>query len=135
MADSDRLPLSEAERALLKVLWEQGPVPARDLVSQFEDSDHNWSRSTVLTLLRRLETKGYVASDRSQFAFVYRAAVSREELMHQRVVELASELSDGRPLPLVMAFAEQYSFSEQEIRQFRELVDRLSEQSANGGAP
>ena len=58
-----------------------------------------------------LEKKGYVESDKSQFAFVFRALVSREDVMRSRMNDLAGELCDGDvsvhwfwPLPSAIAF-------------------------------
>jgi predicted transcriptional regulator len=66
-----------------------------------------------------------VASDRSQFAFVFRAAVSREDVMHQRLTEVAQELSAGEAAPLVLAFAERHRFTAAEIQRFRQMIDQM----------
>ena len=57
------------------------------------DQGQKWTRSTVITLLQRLEKKGYVESDKSQYAFVFRALVSRED-----VIAIADERSGGRTM-------------------------------------
>jgi len=76
MAESERLPMSDAEQEVLKVLWDYGPLGVKYLVSKFTEAGQEWSRSTVIMLLQRLEKKGYVQCDKSQFAFVFEAAVS-----------------------------------------------------------
>ncbi|MCI0378208.1 MAG: BlaI/MecI/CopY family transcriptional regulator [Gemmataceae bacterium] len=125
MAEPQRQPMSEAERAVLKVLWDHGPLPVREVLERLTEQGHEWSRSTVITLLQRLEKKGYVESDKSQFAFVFRAAVSREVVMHARMADLAGELCDGEALPLVLAFAERHRFSPEELARFRRMIDAL----------
>src|SRR5262245_39897691 len=100
MVDNSRPAVSDAEREVLKVLWEHGPKTVREVLEWFAGRGQEWTRSTVITLLQRLEKKGYVTSDKSQFAFVFRAAVSRDEVMHQRIAELADELSQGDAVPL-----------------------------------
>src|SRR5689334_15181893 len=97
---SDRPLMSDAEREVLKVLWDRGPLTVRDVLARLTEQGQEWTRSTVITLLQRLEKKGYVDSDKSGFAFLFRARLTREEVMHSRIVELADELSDGEPLPL-----------------------------------
>lgn len=125
MADPERLAMSDAEREVLKVLWDHGPLAVRDVLVKLEKRGQEWSRTTVITLLQRLETKGYVESDRSQFAFVFRAVVTREEEMHARMADLAGKLCDGDALPLVLAFAERHKFSPEEIARFRKMIDQL----------
>jgi predicted transcriptional regulator len=117
--------LSDAEREVLKVLWEQGPLGVRDVLCQLTESGQDWTRSTVVTLLHRLEAKGYIESDRSQYAFVYRPLVSREDVMHARIQDVASELADGEPIPLMLAFAERHKFSDAELARLQQMLDEL----------
>lgn len=133
MADTQRPAISDAELAVLKTLWDHGPQTVRDVAELAAREGQAWTRSTVITLLQRLEKKGYVGSDRSQFAFVFRAVVSREEVMHARLVELAGELCDGEALPLVLAFAEQHRFSAEEIARFRKMIDKLESRRGKRG--
>jgi BlaI family penicillinase repressor len=130
MADEQRLPMSDAERQVLKVLWDHGPLLVRDVLEHLTAQGQEWSRSTVITLLQRLEKKGYVESDKSQFAFIFRAVVSREEVVHERMTDLAVELCDGEALPLVLAFAERHRFSPEDLARFRKMIDGLD---AKGG--
>ena len=102
-AEPERLPMSDAEQAVMKVLWDRGPMGVKDVLGAFTEAGQEWSRSTVITLLQRLEKKGYVSCDKSQHAFVFEPAVSREDEMRARMNDLASELCDGEPLPLVLA--------------------------------
>jgi BlaI family penicillinase repressor len=125
MSENVRPAMSDAERAVLKTLWDHGPAPVRDVWRRLEEQGQGWTRSTVITLLQRLEKKGYVASDTSGHAFVFRAAVSREEVVQERVAELAAELTDGEALPLVLAFARQSKFTPSEIEEFRRTIDEL----------
>lgn len=134
MAEEPRLPMSDAEREVLKVLWDHGPLPVRDVLQHLADQGKDWSRTTVITLLQRLEKKGYVKSDRSQFAFIFRAVVSREDVMHERLTNLAGELCDGEALPLVLAFAQRHRFSPDELARFRKMIEGLeSKRGKRGG--
>jgi predicted transcriptional regulator len=133
MADSERLPMSDAEREVLKVLWDHGPQAVRDVISLLGERGQEWSRTTVITLLQRLETKGYVGSDKSQFAYVFRAIVSREDEMHARMSDLAGKLCDGDALPLVLAFAQRHKFSAEELTRFRQMIDQLENKPPKRG--
>jgi predicted transcriptional regulator len=126
--------MSDAERAVLKVLWEHGAKTVREVVELLAAAGQQWSRSTVITLLQRLEKKGYVDSDKSQFAFVFRAVVSHGEVVHSRMVELAEELCDGEALPLVLAFASRHRFSPEDMARFRQMIDQLDAKRGRRGA-
>ena len=120
-----RPPISDAERAVLKILWDLDHGTVREIHEALSKTGHEWNRSTVITLLQRLEKKRYVVSDKSGFAFVFRAAVSREDVLHQRMTVLAQELSDGEAAPLVLAFAKRHKFTDEEIEQFRKALDSM----------
>ncbi|GLZ80065.1 transcriptional regulator [Actinorhabdospora filicis] len=70
--------LGELERAVMEVLWTAGrPVTARAVVDSLPD--RSLAATTVLTVLSRLEAKGFVARDRNGRAHHYRAVAGREE--------------------------------------------------------
>lgn len=120
-----RPPISDAEREVLDVLWGHGPGGVRDVLDRLSTHGPRWSRSTVITLLQRLEKKGYVASDRGGFAFTFRAAVTRDELAQQRLQELADEIYGGHAAPLLLAFARRQRFAPGELEELRRLIDEL----------
>ena len=141
MSEPPRPPVSDAEREILQVLWQFGPAGVREVQERLAA---DWQRSTVITLLQRLEAKGYVDSDKSGHAFVFRAVVSRDELVHQKMRELADEFCGGRAAPLLLSFAQRQRFSPEEVAELRRLIDDLasktekrvtrSKDSSRGGA-
>jgi predicted transcriptional regulator len=134
MTEAERPAMSDAEREVLKVLWEHGPLGVRNVLARLVDQGQQWSRSTVITLLQRLEKKGYVGSDKSRFAFVFRALVSREDVISARLNDLAGELCDGEALPLVLAFAERHRFTAAELARFRGMIDQLEAKRGKRGS-
>jgi predicted transcriptional regulator len=129
---STQPPISETEQAVLKVLWDRGPGTVREVLAALAEQGHSWAYTTVQTLLTRLMGKGYVAADRTGPAHVYRAAVSRGELLQQRLTDLADTFCEGTTSPLMMALVEGGEFTPAEIARFRQLLDRLEAESARG---
>ena len=122
-------PISEAEREVMKTLWELGRATVREIRQHLEAGGTAWAHTTVNTLLSRMEQKGLVERDSSGFAHVYTPAASRQDLVQQRLVDLADEYCDGQSVPLMLALVENQKFTESEIEQFRQLVDRLEASS------
>jgi BlaI family transcriptional regulator, penicillinase repressor len=75
---------SEAELQVLKILWDQGTATVRELQQLLRKRRRRWAYNTVLTLLSRLREKGYVASDKQGTAYLFRATVSRDEMLRQK---------------------------------------------------
>jgi predicted transcriptional regulator len=117
--------ISRTELDVLKAIWEHGPGTVREINTCLRKGGRRWAYTTVLTLLQRLEAKGYVASDKTGLAHVFRALLSRDRLLRQRLKDLANQLCEGTPAPLVLALVENQHFSANEIEQFRRLLDRL----------
>ena len=126
MSTEPLTPVSEAELCVLRMLWEHGPSSVRELHHAVRDAGQDWARTTVITLLQRLETKGYVATDKSGHAFRYRPAISRDEMLHLRMSELADELCDGQWAPLLLTFAERGRLAPEDVADLQQLVDDLS---------
>lgn len=120
-----RDPVSPTELEVLKVLWERDRATVRELHLELGERGRSWAYTTVLTLLQRLESKGYVASEKEGIALVFRPAVSRDRLLRHRLRELAAELTGGAASPLLHALVEQERFTRDEIEGFRRLLDEI----------
>ena len=118
---ADRPGLSEAEMEVLKTLWAHGPGTVRRINELL--AGRRWAYTTVLTLLQRLVAKGYVAREAAGVAHVFRAAVTREEVLERRLKETADELCDGSAAPLLLALVQGNTFSPEELARFRRLLD------------
>jgi predicted transcriptional regulator len=116
--------VSQSELAILKVLWDAGPSTVREAVAKLSQE---WAYTTVQTLLNRLADKQCVVVDRSAVPHVYRAAVSREELVQHRLRDVAADLCEGASSPLVLALVRDERFSRKDIAHFRALLDDLEE--------
>ena len=70
---ANRPGLSDAERDVLKVLWDHGPRTVREINEVLKKRGRRWAYTTVATLLQRLAAKQYIASDPRAVPHVYRA--------------------------------------------------------------
>jgi len=120
--------LSASEREVLKVLWDHGPRTTREINEVLEQQGRQWAYTTVATLLQRLAQKKYAASDPSAVPHVYRALVSRDELLDRRLKDAADEFCDGRAAPLVLALVQGNQFSVEEVARLRRLLDQAAAQ-------
>ena len=82
--------LGDAELGALKTLWDHGPATVREVLSHLHDSGRRVAYTTVQTLLTRLEQKGYVTSNKSELAYVYRAKLTRDRVTRSRLKTLVN---------------------------------------------
>ncbi len=123
---ADRPPPSEQELEVLKVLWDEGPATVRVVGDALDGRGRRWGYTTVQTYLNRLRAKGHVASEAGPgaLAHVYRAASTRDDLLRSRLQDLADQLCEGAPTPLVLSLVEGHRFSDEEIARLRAVLDR-----------
>lgn len=127
--------LSEAEREVLKVLWDHGPGTVRTINDELRRRGRRWAYTTVATLLQRLAAKRFLVSDPSAIPHVYRATVSRDELLERRLKDAADELCDGQAVPLVLALVQGNRFSPEELARLRRMLDLVAGRPAPKSKP
>jgi predicted transcriptional regulator len=123
--DARQSPISEAEREVIKALWDQGPCTVRAVNAALAQQGRRWAYTTVQTLLQRLESKGYVRCDKGGPAHVFTAAVTREQLLTRRLRDLADQFCDGTASPLLLRLVEDGDLTAEDVQQLRRLLDRL----------
>ena len=117
--------ITDAERAVLEKLWEQGPATIRQLADLLDPKGRQAHYATVQKLLERLESKRCVACDRSGAVNVFRATVDRDMLVGRRLQALAEELCGGSWTPLLMHLVQQRRLSAKDRQTLRNLIDQL----------
>lgn len=117
--------LGDAELQVLRALWDSGPATVREVLNRLHASGRRVAYTTVLTFLTRLEQKGFVRSDKSDMAYVYRAAVSRAQVTRSRLKTVMDTLFDGEAAPLVLQLMKTERFSAEEVAALQQHIDRL----------
>src|SRR5262245_34195614 len=121
---ADRPTATDAELAILKLLWESEPLSAREIREQLYPQGTPSDHATVQKLLQRLEQKKMVSRDRRSFAHSFRATVTREELAGEQLEALASKLTDGSLVPFILHAVGAKSLSAEERNEIRRILDR-----------
>ena len=124
MAEQKPERISEAEHAVMEVLWQDSPLTAQD-VAERVDPERGWSAATVKTLLGRLLAKRAVAHEVDGRRYLYRPAVEREEYVSGESRRLIDRLFGGKLTPLVAHLAERDEISAQDIAEIEALLKAL----------
>ncbi len=114
--------LTDAELRLMEVLWRQPDATVNDVVAGAGAPPLSYS--TVLTTLRILERKGYLAHEEVNRAYVYRPLVARDEAASKDVGHVLERFFSGKPLDLALRLVEHDRPSHDELRRLRALIER-----------
>jgi BlaI family transcriptional regulator, penicillinase repressor len=116
--------ISDAEQAVMEVLWADAPLTAADVAARV-DPARQWSERTVKTLLGRLLGKGVLAHEADGRRYLYRPTVARADYVATESRKLVDRLFGGRAAPLVAHLAEQEAFTAQDISEIEALLKAL----------
>jgi predicted transcriptional regulator len=119
--------VTDAELAVLRVLWDDGPRPVRGIADALAARGTPAQAATVQKLLERLEDKGWVARDRSGPVQLFRATADRDDLIGRRLRGIAEELCEGSMTPLLSHLVQSQKLSAADRKALRDLIDRLGE--------
>jgi BlaI family transcriptional regulator, penicillinase repressor len=119
---------TEAELAILRVLWQRGPCTVRDVHEELA-RDTGIGYTTALKLLQIMHEKELVARDESERAHVYRARRSKEQTQGQLVRDLVNRAFDGSASELVVSLLGSKLASGDELTEIRRLLDEVRPQN------
>src|SRR5262249_7201221 len=125
--------LGTAELEVLRALWDGGPATVRQVMNYLHERGRTVAYTTVLTFLTRLEQKGYVCSDKSGLAYVYRATLTRDRVTRSRLRTLLEQLYDGAAGQLALQLIRTERFSADEIEELHKLINRLDAKNKRAG--
>ncbi len=100
--------MSDAQWAVMKVIWQRGPVALGDIYDRLTDQQ-SWAYSTVKTLVRRMAARGRLDCQRVGSSLLYRAAVPKAKAVRSPVAEFSDRVLDGVPSAFVAYYAERKS--------------------------
>ena len=128
MAREKRSQPTDAEVAILQVLWAEGPSTVRAVQNVLE-KERGTQYTTTLKLMQIMLEKGLVSRDESGHAHIYRAAVTRNKTQRQLVGQLLDKVFDGSASQLVMQALSSRRSSPEELAEIRKLIDKLESHS------
>ncbi len=115
--------LSEAQLEIMHVVWQGGEVTVTDVWNVLAPR-RAVARNTVLTLMDRLEKKGWLKRRADGQAHYYTAAAARAATLGQVVHRLVDAAFAGSADALVLALLEGRGVSDEEARRIRRLIDK-----------
>ncbi|MFN0053009.1 MAG: BlaI/MecI/CopY family transcriptional regulator [Planctomycetales bacterium] len=115
------------ELEILRILWELGPSPVRDVHARLAQAKGT-NYSTTVKMLSVMLAKGLVKRDELASPHVYRAALSRDRAAKKFLNELIEKVYDGSAMSLVLQALAGGRASQEEIAEARRLLDEMDGQ-------
>lgn len=116
--------ISDAEHAVMEVLWYSSPRSAADVCEAICET-RDWTMATVKTLLSRLVAKGALATEPEGRRFLYRPLIARSAYVGGESRRLVDRLFGGRAASLFAHLAQSEALSDQDLAEMEALLKEL----------
>lgn len=118
--------ISPNEWRIMELLW-QSPLTLMELVRRLGQSE-GWAKSTVTTMVRRMESKGLICHEEEGRTKTFCAAVEREEVVATETNSLLRRAYDGSIGLLVSAMARRNDLTRSDIEELYAVLQRAEEE-------
>ena len=117
----NRKPLTATELEMMNVIWRIGPCSVARVLEQLSPT-RGLAYTSVSTIVRILEQKGYVTSERAGRGHLYSAAVAKEDYQAISLKHLMDNVFEGTPTLMVKRLLDSNALTEDELSQIKLLL-------------
>lgn len=115
---------TEVELQILRILWELGPSPVRDIHKRLE-AEKGTNYSTTVKMLSVMLQKGLLRRDEDAQPHVYRPVLTREKAGRRMIKDLIDKVYEGSALSLVLQALSAGKATKAEREEIRRLLDEM----------
>ncbi len=122
----DLYSLTPSEWILMECLWEHSPCTGREAVEDLR-LRAGWSRSTTLTMLRRMTDKGLISCDEASAVLKYSPLIDRDVAVLRETGNFLNRIYNGSVSMLVSTMTREQKLSKSELEELREILKQAEE--------
>lgn len=120
---------TELELEILKVLWQQSPLPVREVRARLEsDAGRPLAHSSVITMLNIMHRKGFLKRRKVGNAFLFSPKVEKRSVTGRMTGDLLSRAFDGSAAEMMLNLIETTDLDAEELAELRRLINRKSKE-------
>jgi BlaI family transcriptional regulator, penicillinase repressor len=112
--------LTGQELEIMKIIWELGPTTVRDVYETLLKT-RKVAYTTVMTMMKILETKGYLKKSQAERAYVYRPAQPQGKVVGDMVRDFVNRVFNGSAQPLLAHLVKDHDLSEKDMEEIARL--------------
>lgn len=113
--------MTPLELEIMKLVWERNSATVRDIYEALLDR-RKIAYTTVMTMMKILESKGYLKKRQHERAFVYRPAHRKEKVIGKMIREFMDRVFNGSAEPLLVHLVKAHQISKRDLEKIRRMV-------------
>ena len=114
--------LGRLEMQIMNIVWEKGKATVHE-VKEALGKGRKPAYSTILTMMRKIEAKGYLEHDVDDRTYVYRPTISQDAARRSILGDILDRLFAGSPTLLLNSLVEQNKVDDKELAQLKKLIN------------
>jgi BlaI family transcriptional regulator, penicillinase repressor len=118
--------LTPQELAIMKIVWRLEEATVRDVYETMRET-REVAYTTVMTMMRILEEKGYLKKTLVDRAHLYKPTRPRQQVLGGMVKDFVDRVFDGAPASLLVHLAKDNTLSEKQKKLVRQLIDDMED--------
>lgn len=117
--------LTPQELELMKIVWSRGTATVRDVYEELL-TRRKIAYTTVMTVMKTLEQKGYLKTSQKDRAYVYTPTRPKEQVIHGMVGDFLDRVFNGAAQPLLVHLLQDRRLSDKDLQEIRSLLKKES---------
>jgi BlaI family penicillinase repressor len=123
------------ELQILKVLWQQSPLFARDVQQSLAADGRELAKTSVITTLNTMVAKKYLERRKQGNSFLFSPRISAAEVSEQVLGDVLDRVFDGSTSAVLLKLFEVTSVNDMELKELRQIIDRKLKDTATRKSP
>lgn len=115
---------TELELKILQILWQQSPLPVREIRDELADGGRDIAHTSVITTLNTMFDKGYLNRKKEGKAFLFSPKLKKEQVSHRMLGDLVDRVFDGSATAVMLSLFGQSAIDESELKELKRLINQ-----------
>lgn len=115
---------TELELQILKILWDESPLPVREIRTRLAQQGRDIAHTSVITTLNTMYHKKYLKRSRQGNAFLFAPRVVSEEVSRQMLGDIVDRVFDGSAAAVMLSLLDCSDIEEEDLKELRRLFNR-----------
>jgi predicted transcriptional regulator len=112
------------ELLILKTLWRQSPLLARDVQAALAQEGRELAKTSVITTLNTMVAKRYLSRKKQGNSYLFRPRITQEEVSNRVLEDVVDRVFDGSASAVLLKLFDVKEIDGDELRQLRSMIDR-----------
>jgi predicted transcriptional regulator len=115
---------TQLELIILKILWEESPLPVRDVRQRLADQGRDLAHTSVITTLNTMCDKKQLSRKKDGKAFLFSPKIKRDRVLQSMLGDIVDRAFDGSASALMLSLFDRSDIDADEVRELRRLLDQ-----------